>query len=223
MGVNLSDPRRADARGWGPGWPNSQAGRMVGLNVSGVSFPAGVREELRDLVVLLLEESEARGYVTLHPGWCWGFADRPIKTASGGYTNTPSNHSWGIAIDVNAPVNGFGSSSHTIPQAMASLWNDYGFRWGGNYSGTKDWMHFEFMGTPGDARDMTEKARRELEDVALTDDQKEAMQYVIGERMFLAGQKEPDDQGPRRQGWRQAQRLDRIEAQARDDSAPEDP
>lgn len=213
MAVNLNDPRRADARGWGPGWPNSQPSKMVGLNVSGVSFPGGIREEIHDLMVILLTESEQRGYIELHPGWCWGYADRAIKTSTGGTTNVPSNHSWGLAGDINAPVNGFGASSHTIPAAMARLWNQYGFRWGGDYSGTKDWMHFEFMGTPADARAMTEKARKELEDVALTDDQKDALQFVIGTRMFLDGKKEPQDTGPRRQGFRFAQRIDRIESE----------
>jgi hypothetical protein len=45
---------------------------------------------------------------------------------------------------------------------MARLWNEFGFRWGGDYSSTKDWMHFEFMGTPADVRELTARARREL-------------------------------------------------------------
>jgi hypothetical protein len=107
---------------------------------------------------LLLIESEKRKLVTLHPGWCWGYGCRPIT----GTTSVPSNHSWGLAIDINAPVNGYGASSHTIQQPMATLWNRYGFRWGGNYTGNKDWMHFEFMGTPTDAREQTDQARKDF-------------------------------------------------------------
>lgn len=189
MAVNLNDPRRADARGWGTGWPNCQAEKFVDLeilsrqgrivrfpahrvtSVNGeavfeeeVGFPGGARGEIHELVEILLRVSEVRGYINLQPGWCWGAACRPIKNPDGTLSSTPSNHSWALALDINAPENGFGASTHTIPTAMARLWNEYGFRWGGDYSGTKDWMHFEFMGTPADARAMTAKALRELGD-----------------------------------------------------------
>ncbi|HEX8805261.1 MAG TPA: M15 family metallopeptidase [Acidimicrobiales bacterium] len=41
----------------------------------------------------------------------------------------------------------------TMPQNAAAIGGRYGFRWGGTYGGTTkpDPMHFEFMGTPGDA------------------------------------------------------------------------
>ena len=155
--VNINTSENAQQRGWGSGWPNCSV-HPVPLSVSGVSFPGGVAPEIHDLMEMLLEESTRRGDVNLHAGWCWGYGCRPIT----GTTNVPSNHSWGLAIDINAPVNGYGSSSHTIQEPMAKLWNSYGFRWGGNYSGNKDWMHFEFMGTPADARALTEKAHRDL-------------------------------------------------------------
>jgi hypothetical protein len=150
--------------------------------VEKVDAPGGVRREIHDLVLILLHESERRGYINLHDGWCWGGACRPIKTSSGTLTQTPSNHSWGLALDLNAPENVFGGSTHKIPTAMARLWNEYGFRWGGDYSGTKDWMHFEFMGTPDDARAMTEKAKRELGGDELTNEEqqilKEAKEFL---------------------------------------------
>jgi hypothetical protein len=157
MAVNLNDSRRADARGWGPGWPHCSV-HPVTLNVGGASFPGGVAPQIHDLLVLLLSESEKRGLVKLHPGWCWGYGCRPIT----GSNTVPSNHSWGLAIDINAPLNRYGSSSHTIPASMGHLWNQYGFRWGGDYSGNKDWMHFEFMGTPGDAKNETDRARHDF-------------------------------------------------------------
>ena len=63
---------------------------------------------------------------------------------------------------------------------MADLWNDYGFRWGGDYSTTKDWMHMEFMGTREDAKEMTETARKELaEEVeGLTPEQEKAIKRM---------------------------------------------
>jgi hypothetical protein len=145
-----------------------------------VAFPGSVRTEIRELASLLLQVSERRGYINLQPGWCWGGACRPIKRSDGTLTTTPSNHSWGLALDVNAPDNPFGGTSHTIDRPMADLWNAYGFRWGGDYSTTKDWMHFEFMGTPADAGELTEKARAELagEVEGLTPEQEDAIKRM---------------------------------------------
>jgi hypothetical protein len=148
----------AQDRGWGPGWPTDRSDDMVRIVVDGADFPGGVHKKIASLVSILLEESIRRNYVKPKDGWCWGYANRAIKTSSGGSTDTPSNHSWGLAVDINAPVNCFGCSTHEIPTAMANLWEDYGFRWGGNYSGTKDWMHFEFMGTPENAEKQTKRA-----------------------------------------------------------------
>ena len=177
--MNINTTLNAQERGWGPGWPNCDTSRIVPLEyvslaggvvrfpghriedgnfVEDVAIPAGVRPEIHDLVLLLLRESEIRGYINLRPGWCWGFACRPIKKSTGELTDVPSNHSWALALDLNAPENGFGASTHAIPDEMGKLWNRYGFRWGGDYSSTKDWMHFEFMGTPTDARAMLELA-----------------------------------------------------------------
>lgn len=147
----------AQDRGWGPGWPNCQESKIVDLTVNGVSFPGGVRAELKELCTLLLEETERRGY-NLVKGWCWGFACRAISGSS-----TPSNHSWGLALDINAPKNPYGSTLVTdMPAWMPELWARYGFRWGGAYSGVKDAMHYEFMGTPAEAAALTEQARNEL-------------------------------------------------------------
>jgi hypothetical protein len=152
----------AQDRGWGPGWPADRSGDMVVVNVDGADFPGGIHRKLAPLFTLLLEESVRRDYIKLHDGQCWGYANRPIKNSDGTLTDTPSNHSWGIAGDLNAPSNCFGCSSHTIPPAMGSLWEDFGFRWGGNYSGTKDWMHFEFMESPADAERYLERAEGEF-------------------------------------------------------------
>jgi D-alanyl-D-alanine carboxypeptidase len=205
VAVNLNDSRRADDRGWGPGWPNCDTSKWIGLEVLSpagkvVRFPAhkvssehgqlkfeeevtfggSVREEIRELVSLLLQVSERRGFINLQPGWCWGGACRAIKRSDGTLTDTPSNHSWGLALDINAPENPFGGSSHTIERPMADLWNDYGFRWGGDYSTTKDWMHMEFMGTREDAKGLTDKARKELTEEVdeLTPEQEKAIKRM---------------------------------------------
>lgn len=73
-------------------------------------------------------------------------------------TNRLSNHSWGLAVDVNWSKNPYGPKLITdMPKAMVqdilSIKTRNGkkiFRWGGNYTRKKDAMHFEVMVTPAD-------------------------------------------------------------------------
>lgn len=147
----------ASSRGWGPGWPNCQSDKLVTVRAGGVSLP--VRREVADLVTLLVKETERLGY-DLKPGWCWGFACRAISG-----TSVASNHSWGLAVDINAPVNPYAQPRRTdIPPKVVALWQDHGFRWGGFYNdggttGPADSMHFEYMGTPDSAKADTVRAR----------------------------------------------------------------
>jgi hypothetical protein len=63
-------------------------------------------------------------------------------------------------VDINAPSNPYTSPLVTdMPNWMPDLWNGYGFRWGGDYSGDMDAMHYEFMGSVSDAAAETSKAQ----------------------------------------------------------------
>ena len=115
----------------GDGWPAIRSDEMVDLVVGGISFPGGVHRDVAGLMEALLAASIDQGWLTLKDGWCWGYANRPIKTPTGGFTDTASNHSWGLAIDINAPENPFGGVSHAIPEEMGSFWESWGFRWAG--------------------------------------------------------------------------------------------
>lgn len=82
----------------------------------------------------------------LHTGWCWGYAYRAVR----GYA-TLSYHAFGLAIDLNAPIHPLGrSGTFTWRQRVKinALAKKYGLRWGGNYSGRKDEMHFELILSP---------------------------------------------------------------------------
>jgi len=186
-------PQKRDnqARGWGPGWkpgmplwtrPRDYPGTIVPLEVRGMKFGGGIREELHDLAVMLLEESIEVRHIPRLSEACYGGAFRPTKRSGPGldenlppghprsrYTDTPSNHSWCTALDINSLLNVYGAAGHQIPQAMADLWRRYGWRWLG--PPIKDWQHFDFAGTPDDAKRMTEKARRDGIGMALTDEQ----------------------------------------------------
>lgn len=145
----------AQDRGWGTGWSQCQTNKIVTLVRSdGLRLP--VRAEMIDLYSMLIDLTETMGYDVL-PGETWGFACRAISG-----TTTASNHSWGLAIDINAPSN---PQSYTfitnIPVAVQDLWKNHGFRWGGDYKPpTKyDPMHMEFLGTPADAARITQELR----------------------------------------------------------------
>lgn len=134
----------AAARGWGDGWPSDNSGKMRVVRAAGIAL--SVRAELAPLIEWLLVETQRRGY-TLRPDECWGFANRPIRG-----TRRPSNHSWGLAVDLNSRSNPMGPTLVTdMPEWMVDLWTSHGFRWGGAYRGRRDAMHFEYMASAGDA------------------------------------------------------------------------
>lgn len=143
--------KNASARGWGPGWPHCSTRAIQTLRrKDGVVLP--VRKEIALLVAGLCDMCEAQGY-NLVPGWCWGFACRAIAG-----TRTGSNHSWGLAVDLNAPNNPMTSRLVTdMPPWMPKLWKQYGFGWGGEYTSKKDAMHYEYLGTPVTAVEHTRR------------------------------------------------------------------
>lgn len=83
---------------------------------------------------------------TIRKDWSWGYAYRPVRGAS-----IASEHSAGTAVDFNAPAHGLGLSGtfsgaqvKAIRRILADL--DGSVRWGGDYAGRKDEMHFELQG-----------------------------------------------------------------------------
>ena len=82
-----------------------------------------------------------------------GLADQ-IKTYDGCFNvrkkrggTTPSLHSWGIAIDINAAWNAFGKTPTMSPE-LVQCFKDAGFEWGGDWKTTKDGMHFQLAKLP---------------------------------------------------------------------------
>ena len=152
---------RASDKGWGRGWPTDRSSDMARVTADRSKAAANVHKRIARLVDLLLDETERRGYLA-KPAQTGGYNNRPVRDKHGKDTNTPSNHSWGLAVDLNSLDNddSWDGIVHTnMPDWLPRLWNRYGFAWGGNYRGDhKDPMHLEFMGAPADADDMTRKA-----------------------------------------------------------------
>lgn len=146
----------AQARGWGRGWPNNQRSNMVAVGRAGVTVY--VHRTIGPLVAALLAATEKRHGYDVKAGQTWGFACRPIRG-----TQSPSNHSWGLAVDINAPANPMGATFRSnLPPAMVKMWWDCGFYWGGWYRTRPDAMHFEYIGRPGDVAADLAAARRYL-------------------------------------------------------------
>ncbi|ALQ30130.1 hypothetical protein ATC04_05855 [Arthrobacter sp. YC-RL1] len=83
---------------------------------------------------------------TIRKDWSWGYAKRPVRGAS-----VASEHSAGVAVDFNAPAHGLGLSgtfSAAQVRAIRRILDDLdgAVRWGGDYAGRKDEMHFELQG-----------------------------------------------------------------------------
>jgi hypothetical protein len=54
-----------------------------------------------------------------------------------------SSHAYGAAIDINAKGNALGNPHGNMPAFVVAAFKSEGFRWGGDYHGRKDFMHFE--------------------------------------------------------------------------------
>jgi hypothetical protein len=81
-------------------------------------------------------EIEARGLLH-HIKTCAGTLNTRLrKPTNGGFSPLPSNHSFGIAIDLNESDPGFGASVAPVAPVFQAL----GFTWGKSF---KDPMHFE--------------------------------------------------------------------------------
>jgi hypothetical protein len=145
-----------EQKGWGPGWPVDRWAEMARVTANRSLTAVNVHRRLARLVDFLLDQTEARGYL-LDQTQTGAYNNRPIAG-----TTTASNHSWGIALDLNwrrNPVSHDGRPHTDYPPWLVPLWNSYGFAWGGNYVGSyRDAMHFEFMGAPSDADDQTARA-----------------------------------------------------------------
>lgn len=163
--------------------PNPNAGRNPSPKAwGGYQWPAGVpssllatarhpdrsdayfqtRKELVPLWQELMHYANLQGYriygMNGSTFWGpWGYQNRAI-----GGTSSPSNHSAGIAADINAPNNPQSNSFVSdIPPGVVNAFETCGFYWGGRYTApTKfDTMHFEYCFAPADVNGHLARAR----------------------------------------------------------------
>lgn len=117
------------------------------LVVEGVAFVPGIVDDDAVAAVLgyVAEQFHRRVEPLRNPG-CWGFSYRENRNNP----NALSRHSGGIAIDANAPAHPNGvPTARTFTQTQIAEVHrilaevDHVVRWGGDYTGTPDAMHFE--------------------------------------------------------------------------------
>ncbi len=146
------------------GWPAYSSGTHRDL----VAIPEVAGRVRRGDVALIFTYLIARFIVLVEPVReaagqpqdDWGWASRPIR----GKTTDLSNHASGTAIDLNATRHPLGKVGTFTPAQVRGIRTilaelDGVVRWGGDYPGRKDEMHFEINATPARVAQVARRLR----------------------------------------------------------------
>jgi len=129
------------------GWNVGQG--IVPFSFQGTPFPAGVAAGTESIWTSFLSQLVPTIPGGLRPGENWGYENRANVNSPG----SKSFHAYGLALDVNAPENPNGSPPGNglgqVPGTAGALARRFNMLWGGEFSGTKDAMHFELHQRPG--------------------------------------------------------------------------
>lgn len=144
----------AHARGWGD--PSSKTYRtkyIIGVDV-GTLPRLYLRHEIAHLFMGFLQEIIVRGYRLNAVRDDWGYAYRAIRGYEQKWADTHdfhylSNHSWGLALDLDSTDHRLGTH-RDFPRWVVDVARKWGLAWGGDYTHRPDPMHFEYLGTPAD-------------------------------------------------------------------------
>jgi D-alanyl-D-alanine carboxypeptidase-like protein len=161
------------------GWPVDFSGDRQDHSpiAAGVTAPQGVRRGDVATVLHYVARRFDSEVERLRQGWCWGWYVRRIAGS-----NTYSNHASGTAIDLNAPDHPAGSTgtfTRTQRTAIGRILDacDGVVRWGGQFTGRKDEMHFEINRGVGAVAALADKIRAEED--ALTPEDKAWLQRTV--------------------------------------------
>jgi hypothetical protein len=153
----MSNPQ---TRGWGDPTTAQYAHHIKPCTAGGFTV------QLHELVVpifLFLNTQMAEHYPLAKIADEGGRVCRPIRGREKQYARTKdpkwlSLHSWGLAEDLDSSSNPMTTDPHAVHEFLAQIVHPilehFGGRlvWGGDYTGDrKDYMHFEYIGTPEQA------------------------------------------------------------------------
>jgi hypothetical protein len=90
----------------------------------------------------------------------WGYAERNVRGSE-----AVSNHASGTAVDINATRHALGARDTFTPAQVAEIHRilaevDGVVRWGGDYTGRRDEMHFEIVGSQEQVARVAERLRQ---------------------------------------------------------------
>lgn len=149
---NIESPAQ---RGWGPGEQSASAMQLIQVGVTRAYVHPVAAPLYKELIRLLMQA----GHDHLVSGGGWNY-----RLKRGG--STLSNHSWGLALDMDVPHNPFQRGGPTDmptgrpggnPGQVRAIAHSLGMRWGGDYRGTRDAMHFEVMLSKADTIALVQK------------------------------------------------------------------
>jgi hypothetical protein len=134
--------------GWSASTSPHDLGGLDNRAVAGVRMAPGVRSGDVATVLFYVAEQFHRRVEPLVAGWCWGYSYRQNRNAA-----NLSCHSSATAIDLNAPRHPNGKRNTFTPaqvtevrKILAEVQNTV--RWGRDFTGTPDEMHFEIVASP---------------------------------------------------------------------------
>ena len=128
------------------GWPASKDQAEIGVKsylVPGTVIKLRCAERVAPLLVGFAQDfNNLIEAIDAGPLDDWSYAFRKVR----GSDSVVSNHSSGTALDLNSLTHPLGKVN-TFNAAKVPMLNalcvKYGIKWGGNYKGRKDEMHFE--------------------------------------------------------------------------------
>jgi hypothetical protein len=170
------------------GWPVVGQGAVTDRAILGVEFPNGWLKGDVDVVFTHLIGRLHREVEPLDDGGCWGWFVKNIEGST-----SISNHASGTAIDYNAPAHPMGVRNTYSAGARAKIHAiladlDGVVRWGGDYTGRPDDMHFEIDKGAAAVRAVADKIRGEGGDMLVkkgdSGEQVKFWQYVLNDLGF---------------------------------------
>lgn len=179
------------------GWPVVAASACTDRALYGAEFPNGwLKGDVDVIFTHLIGKLHHEVEPILNPG-CWGFYVKKIE-GSDAY----SNHSSGTAIDYNAPNHPMGSRNTYSTANRNRIHSILAYyegvvRWGGDYSGRPDDMHFEINRNQAETSRVADKIRgpRVLDEIT----------YEVKMGILQEGDKDSD-----RDGYDVIRRIQRL-------------
>lgn len=158
--ARTTQQQRVSQNGWPVNPPRGARtipGTDVRVNVA--NGPAGdVLMHVLGQVNSRVEGVELNGPAGEHDDW--GYADRNVRGA-----HSISNHASATAVDINATRHVLGAQGTFTPGQTAEIHRILGevdnvVRWGGDYTGRRDEMHFEIIGSQEEVARVAERLRQ---------------------------------------------------------------